>query len=145
MPAVFRLDKVVEPVTVRVELSQAALATVSPVVEALPVDTPVNQEYWEALKPEDEALAKVVCPVTFKVEDSQAALAMVKPEEEALPKVGVTKVGEVWRTARPVPVVAATNKLPEAEDWTIPAVREDRVVEPVTVRVPVLVVVAKKE
>ena len=144
-PAVFRLLRVVEPVTVKVEESQAALATVRPVEEALPVDTPVNQEYWEALKPEDEALAKVVCPVTFKVEDSQAALAMVMPEEEALPSVGVIKVGEVWRTARPVPVVAATNKLPEAEDSTMPAVREDKVVEPVTVRVPVLGVVAKKE
>ena len=44
VPAEFRLDNVVEPVTVKVELSQAALATVRPVEEALPVDTPVNQE-----------------------------------------------------------------------------------------------------
>ena len=75
--------------------------------------------------------AKVEVPVTFKVEDSQAALATVMPEEEALPKVGVIKVGEVCSTARPVPVVAATNKLPEAVDWTMPAVKEDRVVEAV--------------
>ena len=144
-PAVFRLDKVVEPVTVRVELSQAALATVRPVEEALPKDTPVNQEYWEALKPEEEALANVVCPVTFKVEESQAALATVMPEDEALPKVGVIKVGEVCRTARPEPVTGATKRFPEAEDSTMPEVKEDKVVEPVTVKVPVLVVVAKKE
>ena len=35
-PAVFKLDKVVEPVTVKVEESQAALATVRPEEEALP-------------------------------------------------------------------------------------------------------------
>ena len=87
---------------------------------------------------------KVEVPVTFKVEESQAALATVMPEEEALPKVGVIKVGEVARTARPVPVVAATNKLPEAVDWTMPAVKEDRVVEAVTVNVPLLVVVASQ-
>ena len=137
--------RVVEPVTVKVEESQAALATVRPLDEALPKDAPVNQEYWEAVKPEEEALANVVCPVTFKVEESQAALATVRPLDEALPKVGVIRVGEVWSTARPEPVVAATNKLPEAVDSTIPAVKEDRVVEPVTVKVPVLVVVAKKE
>ena len=67
--------------------------------------------------------AKVVRPV------------MVKPVPEALPMAGVIRVGEVWRTFKPEPVLATENKAPPAVDWTEPAVRLTKVVEPVTVRV----------
>ena len=90
-------------------------------------------------------LLRVVEPVTVKVELNQAALAIVIPLDEALPRVGVIKVGEVAKTFCPVPVLVVTKRFPEAVVWMVPAVREDKVVEPVTVRVPVLVVVAKKE
>jgi hypothetical protein len=86
-----------------------------------------------------EALVLEAVPETYKLPDKDKAVP------EATPKIGVIKVGEVCRTAKPEPVVAATNKLPEAEDSTMPELKEDKVVEAVTVKVPVLVVVAKKE
>ena len=53
-------------------------------------------------------LLRVVEPVTVKVELNQAALAIVIPLDEALPRVGVIKVGEVAKTACPVPVFVVT-------------------------------------
>ena len=63
---------------------------------------------------------------------------------EATPKTGVIKVGEVCRTARPVPVIGVENRAPPEVDWTKPAVKEDRVVEPVADNVPVMEEEAKK-
>ena len=77
--------------------------------------------------------------------DKGKPVALVKTSVVGVPKLGVIKVGEVAKTFCPVPVLVVTKRLPEAVVWMVPAVREDKVVEPVTVRVPVLVVVAKKE
>jgi hypothetical protein len=93
---------------------------------------------------------KVVEPVTVKVPVLVVVASQVKPEmeidvPEATPKIGVTKVGEVAKTFCPLPVLVVTKRAPLEADSTVPELKEDKVVEAVTVKVPVLVVVAKKE
>src|SRR6185369_13146445 len=106
-PAEVREDKVVEPLT-----------------DSVPVmEEEAKKEVPLTVKPVDEALAKLDWPVTQRLADK------LKAVPEATPNIGVTKVGEVWRTFRPLPVLAAMYKAPEAVDWTEPTPREEIVVE----------------
>ena len=95
-------------------------------------------------------MARVDVPVTFSVPVKEAfckkaCAVKVSPVPEALPKIGVTKVGDVCKTFNPEPVLPVTNNAPPEVDSTVPAVRDDKVVEPVTLRVPESVVEAKVE
>ncbi len=100
--------KVVDPVTVRV-----------PVMEVV-----AKKELPETVKPVEEAVVKLVWPLPQRIPEMEMEVA------EAVPKIGVIKVGEVCRTFNPLPVLAVTNRAPPEVDWTLPAVREERVVEP---------------
>ena len=77
--------------------------------------------------------------------DKGKPVALVKTSVVGVPKLGVIKVGEVAKTFCPVPVLVVTKRAPLEADSTVPELKEDKVVEAVTVKVPVLVVVAKKE
>jgi hypothetical protein len=62
-------------------------------------------------------------------------VAFVKVAEEGVPSAGVTSVGEVARTLLPVPVlVTLTTFLLASNAKAVEAVRPDRVVAPLTVR-----------
>jgi hypothetical protein len=62
-------------------------------------------------------------------------VAFVKVPEEGVPSAGVTSVGEVARTLLPVPVlVTLTTFLLASNAKAVEAVRPDRVVVPLTVR-----------
>jgi hypothetical protein len=62
-------------------------------------------------------------------------VAFVKVPEDGVPSAGVTSVGEVARTLLPVPVlVTLTTFLLASNAKAVEAVRPDRVVAPLTVR-----------
>ena len=77
-----------------------------------------------------EAVVRLLWPLAQRMPETDREV------EEAMPKIGVIKVGEVCRTFKPVPVLPVTYKAPPEVDCTEPAVREERVVEPVTPKVP---------
>jgi hypothetical protein len=108
-------------------LLKKTVVTDKPEVEALvrlklPEEEALRMKALETDKPEEEALVRLKLPEEEAL--VMKALREVKPVVEALPN---------W---------LETNRLPEAVDWTMPAVREDKVVEATTVKVPPMVVVA---
>ncbi len=111
--------RVVEPLTVRVPVRLVVAV----------LDTPLTHRGPDTVMAVDDAVAKKVWSLTHNWPLKDRAVP------EATPSMGVIKVGEVCKTLRPVPVLAVTNKAPPEVDWTLPAPREDRVVEPLAVTV----------
>ena len=120
----------VEPVTARVPVTEVVAKvdiplTVRAEVEALTKEVwPDTQRLLDRVKAVAEAVARLVWPDTQRLLERVKAvpeavvrlvwpLAQRIPEtdrevEEATPRIGVTKVGEVCKTFKPVPVLAVT-------------------------------------
>lgn len=78
----------------------------------------------ETVKAVADAVVKLAWPLAQRIPETEREV------EEATPRIGVTRVGEVCRTFKPVPVLAVTYRLPPEVDWTVPAPRLAMVVVP---------------
>lgn len=103
-----REERVVLPVTERVPVTEVVAR----------VDTPLT------VKAVADAVVKLAWPLAQRIPETEREV------EEATPRIGVTRVGEVCRTFKPVPVLAVTYRLPPEVDWTVPAPRLAMVVVP---------------
>ena len=100
--------KVVEPVTARVPVTEVVAKvdiplTVRAEVEALTKEVwPDTQRLLDRVKAVAEAVVRLVWPLAQRIPETDREV------EEATPRIGVTKVGEVCKTFKPVPVLAVT-------------------------------------
>lgn len=91
---------------------------------------PVTKRGPESLNAVDDAVVNVVWPEVEAAPVTHKLLDRLKAVPEATPKIGVIKVGEVCKTLKPLPVIPSTYKAPAAVENTLPALKDESVVEP---------------